>query len=142
MQHFDADSMASRLDYDVLIPALRSGMATEAVVPPRQHYALDEGPGADQEAAKDATLLVMPAWNREFLGVKLVDVFPANTAHGRATPPAPPQQRPSRTRAPAPDPPRPPSTASPSPPSPPPPVPPAWGPPRAPWATAAAARPS
>lgn len=83
MQHFDADSMASRLDYDVLIPALRSGMATEAVVPPRQHYALDEGPGADQEAAKDATLLVMPAWNREFLGVKLVDVFPANTAHGR-----------------------------------------------------------
>lgn len=74
MQHFDADETASRLDYDVLIPALRSGMALDATVPPRQHYSLGSG--------HEATLLVMPAWNRKFLGVKLVDVFPQNTARG------------------------------------------------------------
>ncbi|MET7639362.1 ornithine cyclodeaminase family protein [Streptomyces sp. NPDC005438] len=76
MQYFDAARTADRLDYPVLIPALRSGMATEASVPPRKHYALDEGTA--EEAG--ATLLVMPAWNREFLGVKLVDVFPGNAA--------------------------------------------------------------
>lgn len=74
MQYFDAEETASRLEYDVLIPALRSGMALDATVPPRQHYSLDSG--------DEATLLVMPAWNREFVGVKLVDVFPRNTASG------------------------------------------------------------
>lgn len=72
MQYFDAAQTARRLDYDVLIPALRSGMVQDAAVPPRQHYSLDE----------EATLLVMPAWNREFLGVKLVDVFPGNSEKG------------------------------------------------------------
>ncbi|RAJ71282.1 ornithine cyclodeaminase [Streptomyces sp. Amel2xB2] len=74
MQYFDAAQTADRLDYPVLIPALRSGMAAEASVPPRQHYSLDPD--------GEATLLVMPAWNREFLGVKLVDVFPGNARHG------------------------------------------------------------
>lgn len=75
MQYFDACSTAERLAYPVLIPALRSGMATKASVPPREHYALD--------AEGVNTLLVMPAWNQEFLGVKLVDVFPGNTAQGK-----------------------------------------------------------
>ncbi|MCT2593343.1 ornithine cyclodeaminase family protein [Streptomyces sp. N2-109] len=74
MQYFDAAQTARRLDYESLIPALRSGMTADAVVPPRQHYSLDDG--------KEATLLVMPAWNREFLGVKLVDVFPRNAERG------------------------------------------------------------
>lgn len=72
MQYFDAARTAAGLDYEVLIPALRSGMATQASVPPRKHYHLDPD--------GEATLLVMPAWNREFLGVKLVDVFPGNAA--------------------------------------------------------------
>lgn len=70
MQYLDAAQTARRLPYGALIPALRSGMTSDAVVPPRQHYALGDG--------QEATLLVMPAWNREFLGVKLVDVFPRN----------------------------------------------------------------
>lgn len=74
MQYFDAAQTAVRLGYDVLIPALRSGLIRPASVPPRQHYAV----GTEQEA----TLLVMPAWDREFLGVKLVDVFPRNTEQG------------------------------------------------------------
>lgn len=74
MQYLDAARTARRLDYSVLIPALRSGMNADAVVPPRQHYSLGEG--------QEATLLVMPAWNREFLGVKLVDVFPRNAEQG------------------------------------------------------------
>ncbi|WP_069812743.1 ornithine cyclodeaminase family protein [Streptomyces sp. TP-A0874] len=74
MQFFDAAQTARRLYYEALIPALRSGMTADAEVPPRQHYSLD--------AAQQATLLVMPAWNREFLGVKLVDVFPRNSERG------------------------------------------------------------
>lgn len=72
MHYFDAAQTADRLGYETLIPALRSGLATEATVPDREHYAL----------GGDATLLVMPAWNREFLGVKLVDVFPRNSERG------------------------------------------------------------
>ncbi|AXK32449.1 ornithine cyclodeaminase family protein [Streptomyces armeniacus] len=74
MHYFDAARTAARLDYDVLIPALRSGMTQDAEVPPRKHYSLGAG--------HEATLLVMPAWNREFLGVKLVDVFPRNAEQG------------------------------------------------------------
>lgn len=74
MQYFDAALTARRLDYGALIPALRSGMTADTVVPPRQHYALD--------GEQETTLLVMPAWNREFLGVKLVDVFPRNAERG------------------------------------------------------------
>ncbi|OEV04465.1 ornithine cyclodeaminase family protein [Streptomyces oceani] len=74
MEYFDPVRTAERLDYDVLVPALRTGLTEGAVVPPRHHHALDDG--------NDATLLLMPAWNREFLGVKLVDVFPGNTARG------------------------------------------------------------
>ncbi|MBA0051229.1 ornithine cyclodeaminase family protein [Streptomyces sp. AJS327] len=75
MHYFDAAQTAGRLDYATLIPALRAGLATEATVPPRQHYSLD--------AEGQSTLLVMPAWNREFLGVKLVDVFPRNAERGQ-----------------------------------------------------------
>ncbi|PSK95699.1 ornithine cyclodeaminase [Murinocardiopsis flavida] len=74
MQYFDAAQTGQRLSYDVLIPALRAGLTRPASVPPRHHHAM----GADGEA----TLLIMPAWDSEYLGVKLVDVFPRNTEQG------------------------------------------------------------
>lgn len=74
MEHFDTARTAERLGYDRLIADLRAGQGSPAHVPRRQHFPVDE--------EQQATLLVMPAWNREFLGVKLVNVFPRNSEQG------------------------------------------------------------
>jgi ornithine cyclodeaminase len=71
-----AEHTASALGFDALIPALREGFARGAHTPDRHHHVVD--------AASNATLLLMPSWSDgEFLGVKLVNVFPGNTAQGR-----------------------------------------------------------
>jgi len=74
---YTAEEVAAALPYDRLIPALRAAFAEAAVeAPPRQAY--EVGP-----AGQPAHLLAMPAWRRgQTLGVKLVNVFPANGAKG------------------------------------------------------------
>ncbi|MEU8826520.1 ornithine cyclodeaminase family protein [Streptomyces sp. NPDC048636] len=81
MLHFTAENTIRALPFDALVPALRDGFARGARTPPRHHHTLDE--------ASDATLLLMPSWTQgtwpegDFVGVKLVNVFPGNADRGR-----------------------------------------------------------
>lgn len=74
---FDAAQIHAALDYRALIEALRAAFAEAATeTPVRQSYEVGL-PGAP------AHLLTMPAWRRgNLLGVKLVNVFPGNSALG------------------------------------------------------------
>jgi alanine dehydrogenase len=72
-----AEDIASALTYPRLMQALRSAFCEDVAVPARHHHAIPR-PGAD------ATLLLMPAWERSgFIGCKLVTVFPSNVARAQ-----------------------------------------------------------
>ncbi len=66
-----------RLPYPDLVLALKKAFAENPLVPARQHLSVKQGSG------KDATLLLMPAWNSEFIGVKVATVFPDNVEKGK-----------------------------------------------------------
>ena len=72
MRLFDAEQTRAALPFDALIEALQGAFAQPAAAPPRHHHALPA----------DATLLLMPAWQAEHMGVKLVTVHPDNAARG------------------------------------------------------------
>lgn len=62
----------SRLRFDTLIPALERAFQQDVVVPPRHVHAI-AGPPA-------GTVLIMPAWTPAgYLGVKIINIFAANT---------------------------------------------------------------
>ncbi len=71
----DAEAVRRALDWRPTIAALRAMFERGCVVPPRHHHSI-AAPGGD------ATLLLMPAWSEDFLGVKSVSVFPGNAARG------------------------------------------------------------
>src|SRR5436190_18508369 len=73
MRVISGDDIARALTFPHLINALEQAFRGEIEVPVRHHHRIGE-PDAE------ATLLVMPAWNQEFLGCKLVTVFPQNAA--------------------------------------------------------------
>ena len=76
MQIFDAAATRAPLDFDRLVPALRTAFAAEASVPPRHVHTVRAG--ADQ-----GTVLIMPAWSEAgLLGIKTVNIFPGNGARG------------------------------------------------------------
>jgi ornithine cyclodeaminase len=73
----DAAQTRAALPFGTLIPALREAFASGARVPPRHHHHIPQPDGTE------ATLLLMPAWqDAGFLGVKIVSVFPGNSAKG------------------------------------------------------------
>lgn len=72
MRMLDAAATAAALPFDRLVPALQAAFAGGAEVPDRHHHPLPGG----------ATLLLMPAWQRDWLGVKIVTVHPGNAALG------------------------------------------------------------
>ncbi len=72
MRFHDAAAVAAALPWERLLQALREAFAGETVAPTRHRHAL---PGS-------ATLLLMPAWRADFLGVKIVTVHPGNGALG------------------------------------------------------------
>ncbi|AUI61181.1 ornithine cyclodeaminase family protein [Amycolatopsis sp. BJA-103] len=76
MYTVSAEETAAALPFGALIPALREGLARGATTPPRHHHQIDKTAGS--------TLLLMPSWRSGgLLGVKLVNVFPENSARGR-----------------------------------------------------------
>ncbi len=75
MMVLDAQTVAARLPYDRLVPALRDFLARGTTVPQRLGFGLPKG----------ANLLLMPAWTADYIGVKLVNVFPQNAAAGLPT---------------------------------------------------------
>ena len=72
---FDERRVRESLDCSSLVGALAAAFAAElATVPDRHHHRL-------ARQGEDApTLLLMPAWNEAYLGVKVVTVFPGNQA--------------------------------------------------------------
>jgi alanine dehydrogenase len=78
MQHMDAAQVAARLDRRALIDALDEAFRQPHQVPARHHHRLESGSG-DLRAG---TLLIMPAWDRAALGIKIVTVFPDNARRG------------------------------------------------------------
>lgn len=72
---FSARQVHEALDWPVLSTALTAAFAVGAVVPLRHAHALNA----------DDMLLLMPAWNGEAIGVKLVTVIPGAKLHGAPT---------------------------------------------------------
>lgn len=79
MQIFTAEQTAAALPYPALIDALKAMFVQGCVVPRRHHHAIDS-------SDKGATLLIMPAWQRDrYLGIKHVTIYPENSQkHGLA----------------------------------------------------------
>jgi len=73
---FDAQEVAGRLDYPSLVDALDAAFRADVTIPPRHHHTV---PVAD---GRDATMLLMPAWDARFVGLKTVLVVPGNADKG------------------------------------------------------------
>lgn len=71
MKRFDAEQTRAALPFDRLVRALERAFAAGAEVPPRHVHRLSGG-----------TVLIMPAWQERFLGIKTVSVFPGNASRG------------------------------------------------------------
>lgn len=74
MKQLDAEGLASLLDYTSLVDALEAAFQGDVTVPPRHHHTVPVAAG------RDATLLLMPAWNEDFIGIKTATVMPENAA--------------------------------------------------------------
>src|SRR5262245_41000007 len=72
----DGERVHAALDYPSLVAALREAFVAGATAPVRSSHAVT--PAGDR-------LLVMPAWDGQGLGIKLVTVFPGNRARGLAS---------------------------------------------------------
>lgn len=68
----DAERTRASLPFDRLIPALREAFTEGAEVPLRHHHFMPQPDGST------ATILIMPAWQRAFIGIKIVTIFPEN----------------------------------------------------------------
>lgn len=76
MPVFGSEAAAAALPFDQLIPAIRDAFSQGAKVPLRHHHEVPQPDGTE------AVLLLMPAWqtNGGVIGVKIVTIFPGNTA--------------------------------------------------------------
>ena len=74
MKILDADTVAARLPYALLVPALRSALGRATNTPKRMHFDL----------GGQASMLAMPAWDDRYLGMKCVNVFPRNADVGKS----------------------------------------------------------
>jgi len=79
MKIIPAEDIKALLDWPALVNALREMFATGGCeAPPRHHHTIPV------PNSPDATLLLMPAWQSgNYIGVKLVTVFPGNAALGQ-----------------------------------------------------------
>jgi len=68
----DAARTRASLPFDRLIAALRDAFTAGADVPLRHHHFMPQPDGST------ATILIMPAWQKSFLGIKIVTIFPEN----------------------------------------------------------------
>ena len=82
MRHFTAAEVDDALDFPLLIDALAASFRGGFHAPQRHHHEIDRG---DEPTA---TALLMPAWTvpggaaGHYLGTKIVNVYPGNSARG------------------------------------------------------------
>lgn len=86
---FDAERVTTLLPWPTVVESLRAGFAAgpSTIAPPRHHHQMHggDGNGSDAPDADTPTLLLMPAWNPQYSGVKIASVFPANRGTGVET---------------------------------------------------------
>ena len=76
MQFFDQQAVEQALPYARLVDAIATGLQEPIESPQRSHYE----PNHD-----NSTVLIMPAWKaQQLMGVKLVSVWPGNSAVGQS----------------------------------------------------------
>lgn len=76
MQIISAEEVAASLPWTALVERLATTFREGVESPPRHHHAMHRPDG-------EATMLLMPAWEQAgYIGVKMVNVFPQNAAHG------------------------------------------------------------
>ena len=81
MKFLSEKEIENILDFKSLIKTLEDAFAAEYTVPMRHHHNF-----VNPSSALESTLLLMPAWdNRNYLGVKLVTIFPENANHSLPT---------------------------------------------------------
>lgn len=76
MKSLDAQAVANCLPRQAMVDALDEAFRKSVHVPPRAHHEIS----AENNAP--GTLLLMPAWSSDYIGVKIVTVFPENSALG------------------------------------------------------------
>lgn len=76
MRIISAEQVAQALSWPALIDSIGEAFRDGVEAPPRHHHSMNREDG-------EATMLLMPAWQaRGYIGVKMVNVFPQNSAHG------------------------------------------------------------
>ena len=76
MRVISAEEVAAALPWTALIGRLEQAFRDGVESPPRHHHAIARQDG-------EATMLLMPAWQKGgYIGMKMVNVFPQNAAHG------------------------------------------------------------
>lgn len=77
MRIIDAAATRAALPFDALIGAIDALFAAGCEVPPRHVHTVGDGKGAE------GTVLIMPAWHGDYMGIKTVNIFPGNAARGQ-----------------------------------------------------------
>ncbi|MFH6783043.1 MULTISPECIES: ornithine cyclodeaminase family protein [Methylobacterium] len=78
MRSIGADEIDAALTPDRMIDALATAFRAGATAPTRHHHAIETAPDG-------ASLLLMPAWTADYVGVKILTLFPGNPARGLDT---------------------------------------------------------
>jgi ornithine cyclodeaminase/alanine dehydrogenase-like protein (mu-crystallin family) len=76
MKIIDSASTRAALPFAALIDALERMFASGCQVPPRHVHTVGDGKGAG------GTVLIMPAWHGDYMGIKTVNIFPGNADRG------------------------------------------------------------
>jgi hypothetical protein len=76
MKVFSAADVDAALTFPALVDALAEAFRGGMTAPTRHHHPVA------RKGEAEATHLLMPAWSDDFIGVKIVNVFPGNGARG------------------------------------------------------------
>ena len=76
MKIFDSASTREALPFGALIDAIARLFVSGCQVPPRHVHAVSDG------KSEGGTVLIMPAWHGDYMGIKTVNIFPGNAARG------------------------------------------------------------
>jgi ornithine cyclodeaminase len=77
MKIVDCAGTRQALPFDALIDAIARMFVNGCEVPPRHVHTVSDGKG------EGGTVLIMPAWHGDYMGIKTVNIFPGNAARGR-----------------------------------------------------------
>jgi ornithine cyclodeaminase len=77
MKIVDSAGTRQALPFGALIEAIARMFVNGCQVPTRHVHTVGDGKGAE------GTVLIMPAWHGDYMGIKTVNIFPGNAARGK-----------------------------------------------------------